>query len=134
LARPPPRARAAGPRASAGRGPTRPARGTCRAPSALRLAGVLTELGRHHAIVALERRAQILHELAAHAPEPLELAPDLRFFAAHALQELLATQLGLPHVELRLAPRGRLHLVAEPLRRHERVLEGPLTRGEPAGA
>src|SRR5439155_21976081 len=65
-----------------------------RAPSGLRLAGVLTELGRHHAIVTLERRAQVLDELATHAPERLNLAPDLRFLAARALQDLLAVQLG----------------------------------------
>src|SRR3989441_6760714 len=97
-----------------------------RAPSALRLAGVLTEVGRHHAVVALERRTQVLDELAAHAPERLDLAPDLRLLAARSLYDLLAPQLGLPHVELRLAPGRGLHLVAEPLRRHERVLEGPL--------
>src|SRR5216117_1454873 len=64
-----------------------------RTPSGLRLAGVLTELGRHHAIVTLERRAQVLDELATHAPERLNLAPDLRFLAARALQDLLAVQL-----------------------------------------
>src|SRR3989442_95715 len=106
-------------------------RGGGRAPSALRVAGVLTEVGRHHAVVALERRTQVLDELAAHAPERLDLAPDLRLLAARSLHDLLAPQLGLPHVELRLAPGRGLHLVAEPLRRHERVLEGPLALGEP---
>src|SRR5207245_2608599 len=101
-----------------------------RAPSALRLAGVLTEVGRHHAVVALERRTQVLDELAAHAPQRLDLAPDLCLLAARSLHDLLAPQLGLPHVELRLAPGRCLHLVAEPLRRHERVLEGPLALGE----
>src|SRR5439155_101206 len=75
-----------------------------RAPSALRLAGVLTEVGRHHAVVALERRTQVLDELAAHAPERLDLAPDLCLLAARSLHDLLAPQLGLPQVELRLAP------------------------------
>src|SRR3989454_11146370 len=91
--------------------------------SGLRLAGVLTELGRHHARVTLERRAQVLDELATHAPERLNLAPDLRFLAARALQDLLAVQLGLPHVELRLAPGRGLHLIAEPLSRDEGVLD-----------
>src|SRR2546425_3397134 len=81
-------------------------------------------------VVALERRTQVLDELAAHAPERLDLAPDLRLLAARSLYDLLAPQLGLPHVELRLAPGRGLHLVAEPLRRHERVLEGPLALGE----
>src|SRR5207244_1159886 len=40
-----------------------------RALSALRLAGVLTEVGRHHAVVALERRTQVLDELAARSEE-----------------------------------------------------------------
>src|SRR3989454_12166124 len=97
--------------------------------SGLRLAGVLTELGRHHAIVTLERRAQVLDELATHAPERLNLAPDLRFLAARALQDLLAVQLGLPHVELRLAPGRGLHLIAEPLSRDEGVLDRLLAVG-----
>src|SRR2546426_8540452 len=51
-----------------------------------------------------------------------------------SLYDLLAPHPALPHVELRLAPGRGLHLVAEPLRRHERVLEGPLALGEPPRA
>src|SRR5206468_3802256 len=59
---------------------------------------------------------------------------DLRLLAARSLHDLLAAQLGLPHVQFRLAPSRRLHLVAELLRGHERILEGPLALGEPARA
>ena len=37
-------------------------------------------------------------------------------------------------MQFRLAPSRRLHLVAELLRGHERILEGPLALGEPARA
>src|SRR5439155_524404 len=115
--RAPRRAGAAGPQASAGRRPTRPATGSYRSCRASRETGSHVGIG-----------------LAAHAPERLDLAPDLRLLAARSLYDLLAPQLGLPHVELRLAPGRGLHLVAEPLRRHERVLEGPLALGEPPRA
>src|SRR5213594_4268389 len=99
---------------------SRAARGCTRsdssAPSGLGVVLVLAELGRHHPVVALERRAEILDELAADAPERLDLAPDPRLLGPALLDDLLAPQLGLPHLQLRLAPGGRLHFLAEPAR------------------
>src|SRR5947207_2400951 len=100
------------------------------APSGLLLAAVVPELGRYRPVVALERRAEVLDELALDAAEGMDLAPELPFLAPHPLEQLLAPQLGLAHVDLRLAPRRRLHLVAEPLRGDERVLERLLAFAE----
>src|SRR2546428_7260807 len=126
-------------RSVASRQPTissREARGCTRSdssvPSGLGVVLVLAELDRHHPVVALKRRAKILDELAADAPERLDLAPDPRLLGPALLDDLLAPQLGLPHLQLRLAPRRRLHLVAEPLGRHERVLQRSLALAEPS--
>ena len=68
-------------------GSTRTASAT---PSALdaRAARIVTELGGHQPVVALERRAQVLDELAPRAPEPLDLAPELRLLAPRLLEEV----------------------------------------------
>src|SRR5438552_5954878 len=102
------------------------------APSASGVVLVLAEFGRHHPVVALERCAEVLDELAADAPERLDLAPDPRLLRSAFLDDLLAPQLGLPHLNVRLTPRGRLHLVAEPVGRDQRVLQRPLARAATA--
>src|SRR5262249_6693239 len=61
-------------------------------------------------------------------------APDPRFLGAAFLDDLLAAQLGLAHVQLGFLARGRLHLVAEPVRGHERVLQRLLALVETARA
>src|SRR2546426_4561206 len=75
--------------------------------SGLRLAGVLTELGRHHARVTLERRAQVLDELATHAPERLNLAPDLRFLADRKSTRLNSSHLVISYAVFCLKKKKR---------------------------
>src|SRR6185503_2723607 len=104
-----------------------------RAPSALDVVLVLAELGGHHAVVALERRAEVLDELPADTPQRLDLAPDPRLFGAPLLDDLLAAQLGLAHLELGLAPRRRFHLVAQPVGGDQRVLQRPLAVAQATG-
>src|SRR5690348_17028966 len=105
-----------------------------RAASALAVVLVLAELGRHHAVVALERRAKILDQLASDASQGLDLAPDPRLLGAAFLDDLLAAQLGLAHLQLGFLARSCLHLVAEPVRGHERVLQRLLALVETARA
>ena len=50
--------------------------------SALGVVLVLAELGRHHAVVALERRTKVLYELAADTTQGLDLAPNARLLGA----------------------------------------------------
>src|SRR5213594_1884815 len=81
---------------------SREARGCTRSDSSV-LSGlavvlVLAELGRHHPVVAFERRAEVFDELAADPPECLDLAADPRLFGAPLFDDLLAPQLGLPHL------------------------------------
>src|SRR5437870_2209204 len=107
-------------------------RSDSRVASALAVVLVLAELGRHHPIVALERRAEILDQLAADAAQGLDLAPDPRLLGPAFLDDLLAPQLGLAHLQLRFLACRRLHLVAEPVGRHERVLQRALALVEAA--
>src|SRR4030095_5233391 len=108
-------------------------RSDSRTPSALTVVLVLAEVGGHHAVVALEGRAKVLDELPANAPQRLDLASDPRFLGAPLLDDLLAAQLGLAHLQLGLAPRRRLPLVAQPVGRDQRVLQRPLALAEAAG-
>src|SRR5262249_29235598 len=103
-----------------------------RVASALAVVLVLAELGRHHAVVALERGAEVLDELAPYAAQGLDLAPDPCFLGAALLDDLLAAQLGLAHLQLRLLARRRLHLVAEAVGRDQRLLQRPLALVEAA--
>src|SRR5206468_10955526 len=95
---------------------------------------VFAELRRHHPVVALERRAEVLDELAAQATERLDLAADPRLLGAPFLDDLLAPELGFPHQDVGLAPRGGFHLVAKPMRGDQRVLQRALPLAEAAGA
>src|SRR5437867_5059573 len=104
-----------------------------RTPSGLGVR-VFTELRRHHPVVALERGAEVLDELAAQAPERLDLAADPRLLGPPLLDDLLAAELGFPHQDVGLATRRGLHLVAQPMRGDQRVLQRALPLGEAAGA
>ena len=64
----------------------------------------------------------------------LDLARILASSARPSSMSLLAAQLGLAHLQIRLAPRRRLHLVAEPVGGDQRVLQRPLALAEAAGA
>ena len=70
----------------------------------------------------------------AQALERADVLPEARFFGAHILGHLLAAQLRIAHDHLGFALRALLHLLREPVRGDERVLQRSLVLGDVARA
>src|SRR6266540_4389820 len=98
-----------------------------RGAGSLRLAVVrgrgILEVARDDALIGLHRRHQALHELPARLLQVPDLGAYLRLGGPCRLQQLLGLDLGLADGDLRLAPSVLLHLLGDPLRGDQRVLE-----------
>src|SRR6185503_4156940 len=84
-------------------------------------------------LIHLDGRAEPLRELPAHALQRGHLRLDGGLRRPRGLDGLLAAQLRLAHEQRRLPPGALLHLLGDPLRRHERLLQGALAVLEAAG-
>src|SRR5437016_4397365 len=89
----------------------------------LGILGVRLEILLEQALVHLHGGAQAFRELAPHAPERLDLRMQIALRLARGVDDAIGLRLGLADDDPRLAARVLFHLLHEPLRGHERLLE-----------